>query len=276
MRRRPHTERPDPEPTQESLPQDGGGFLSALCAAPAAAEPSAQPREANHVPTQGSLALPRKYAQLAHMFEVVDRVAGLRMRRGQPLLFTAVTAAAVRLCDQTISPLHVQQMQTVAGGLIQFLGTGLQSTIDTRCGRQDGEDGQLNLKKLEKKRSRIFRDKLLAFTRAAYQKFIDELPPNSRPNHTALTATAWDGRFNLESVPDISGTHDRGGKRPRPENRSVSPDESLPTKKYRPQAAAPAPQELLYAMGDAVEVDYGGAWYPAEVCAVEHAPRPRA
>ena len=126
--------------------------------------------------------MPAKYELLARMFEAVDRVANLRMRRGQPLIFTAVAAAAAGICGRTITPTHVQQMQAVAGDLIKFVYNGKKSSIDVFHGRRNEAAERLSPKALEKQRAAEFRKRLFGLTCDAYQRFIDALPAASRPD----------------------------------------------------------------------------------------------
>lgn len=274
-----HAQPISPRDDSGAAPTRPVDFLAAMCAAPPPQMPAPAAKRAAAGPTHavaGPLALPAKYALLAEMFEAVDRVANLRVRRGQLLLFPAVAAAAAGICGHTITPEHVQQMQAVAGDLIQLVSNGLSTSIDAFHGRRDTEAERLSPKALEKQRSAEFRKRLLALTRRAYQRFIDALPAASRPKHTAMTASDWDRRFVLDSVPDIDVDAHRATKA-KPNMRQLETESVLerPTKKRQIAGPEALPNALTCSVGDAVEVEYGGRWFPAEVCEVEGGPRPR-
>jgi hypothetical protein len=274
-------ERKMPAPAQQAP----SSFLAALCsAAPGAgaadSRTPSQGRQQQHAPRHKvrGMTLPPKYAALASMFDAIVRVATLRLRRGQAMLFAAVSAAAGGICHSTITPKHVQQMQAVAGDLIQFVNKGATSTIELPVAL----DQHRSAKMREKKWSQAFRDQLLLRTRDAYQKFLDSLPANSRPAHTARDAKAWHKRFSLDNdVPDIElpiseDRHPASSKRALTAGAEGSGTSGAKRAAKRPRSEVAVPTSFQFTTGDAVEVVYGGVWYPAEVCAVERGPRPRA
>lgn len=293
--------------------------------------------------SQGGLVLPRKFTELAQMFDAVTKVADLRLRRGEPPLFSAIVAAAAGVygktaddadLGKTIGVEHVQQMQKIANDMIRYVDRGRSSTIEVLRPANESSH-RMNPMALQSRRSREFRKRLLRITRRYYQRFLNGLPTDQRPDHDAASAVNWDPRFNPNSIPDIplpgapatrpasaaaaaaaarEGYHegnnwetqvahadkvanrlpgavvrslDAGGAGtvraaaagvggdpgdPPPPPASRNAPVAAPTSAAAticgvstPELVTPDPVDIRCETGDAIEVQYGSAWYPAVV-----------
>eukprot|EP01043_Picozoa_sp_COSAG02_P049066 COSAG02_NODE_4892_length_4859_cov_1.859874_3_plen_362_part_00 len=241
--------------------------------------------------SHGGLVLPRKFTDLAQMFDAVTKVADLRLRRGEPPLFSAIVAAAAGVygktaddvdLGKTIGVEHVQQMQKIANDMIRYVDRGRGSTIEVL--RPANESSRrMNPMALQSRRSREFRKRLLRVTRRYYQRFLNGLPTDQRPDHDAASAVTWDPRFNPNSIPDIplpaatrpapaaaaaaAATTDPPPP-PAARNAPVAAPIAVATTTCgvsTPELVTPDPVDIRCETGDAVEVQYGSAWYPAVV-----------
>ena len=238
------------------------------------------------------LELPRKFQELAQMFDAIATVADLRARRGEPPLFTAIVAAAANIYGRTgdaradtlasrelgkrINGDHIRQMQVVAEDMIRFIERGRNSTVEVLQPIAEGQP-RMNPIALQSRRSRHFRKKLLRITRRHYHRFLEQLPPDARPDHTAATATAWDARFKVDEwVPDIvlpgATAPAAAAAAPAAPAQSAAASSTPATAAPKAKLAAgsadlvtPDPIDMRCAKGDAVEVQYAATWYPAVV-----------
>jgi len=238
------------------------------------------------------LELPRKFQELAQMFDAIATVADLRARRGEPPLFTAIVAAAANIYGRTgdaradtlasrelgkrINGDHIRQMQVVAEDMIRFVERGRNSTVEVLQPIAEGQP-RMNPIALQSRRSRHFRKKLLRITRRHYHRFLEQLPPDARPDHTAATATAWDARFKVDEwVPDIvlpgAAAPAAAAAAPAAPAQSAAASSTPATAAPKAKLAAgsadlvtPDPIDMRCAKGDAVEVQYAATWYPAVV-----------
>lgn len=239
------------------------------------------------------LVLARKFNELARMFDAVTTVADLRMRRGEPPLFSAIVTAAANVYGKTaddadggknINADHVRQMEKMASDMIRFVDRGRSSTIEVIRPANEGPQ-RMNPMALQSRRSREFRKRLVRVTRRHYQRFLNRLPPEQRPDHDAASAVTWDPRFDPNSIPDIPLA---GSSAPA----AAAPAAAAPPAPAAPAAAAargatiatsggvaavascadstpglvtPDPVDIRCTTGDTVEVQYGSIWYPAVV-----------
>ena len=238
------------------------------------------------------LVLPQKFTALCAMFDAVTKVADLRLRRGEPPLFSAIAAAAAGLYGKTsddadlgknIGVEHIRQMQKIAPDMIRYVErNGRSSTIEVL--RSEGSH-RMNPMALQSRRSREFRKRLLRITRRYYQRWLTGLPPEQRPDHDAATTVKWDPRFRPDTIPDIPLPGAPGARlavSASSSSSSSSSSSAAATARARPPAAAarvapvscgvstpelvtPDPVDIRCETGDAIEVQYGSSWYPAVV-----------
>ena len=236
------------------------------------------------------LVLPRKFTELAEMFDAVTKVADLRMRRGEAPLFSAIVAAAAGVYGKTsndadlgknIGVEHVRQMQKIADDMIRYVERGRSSTIEVLRPANEGPH-RMNPIAMQSRRSRDFRKRLLRVTRRYYQRFLNKLPTEQRPDHDAGSAVKWDPRFDPNTIPDIPLAGAPAAARapaaaaataapppppaarriPRPTPSAVAP---AVCGVGTPELVTPEPVDIRCTTGDVVEVQYGSTWYPAVV-----------
>ena len=233
------------------------------------------------------LVLPRKFVELSSMFDAVATVADLRMRRGEPPLFTKIVAAAANVYGKTandadfgknITGDHIRQMQKVASDMIRFVPSagGRSSSIEVLRPLTDGPQ-RMNPMAMQSRRSREFRKRLLRITRRHYQRFLNGLPTDKRPDHDSASAVFWDPRFNPDSIPDVPlagapaaapAAAARTAVPPSPAAARLTPVPTPATVSCSvgtPELVTPEPMDIRCTAGDAIEVQYGPTWYPAVV-----------
>ncbi len=291
-------------PLQAAAAAGGGGAAGGATAQRSAARGArggedAVPKRRRVEQKQGGLVLPRKFTELAQMFDAVTKVADLRLRRGEPPLFSAIVAAAAGMYGKTaddadlgkaVGVEHVQQMQKIANDMIRYVDRGRSSTIEVLRPANESSN-RMNPMALQSRRSREFRKRLLRITRRYYQRFLNGLPPDQRPDHDAASAVKWDPRFNPNSIPDIplpsapatrtapaAAAATAATVAPPPPPAARSAPRAAPTAAAAttcgvstPELVTPEPVDIRCETGDAVEVQYGSAWYPAVVSEMQGA-----